>query len=1482
MEEHKAERQQRNMVQRIDGRMVNAGARRGMLIVCATGCCCGRTERGFAPVPTDLYHEEWERRKLRNKVHLNQGGCLGPCPLANVTMLLLDGRPYWFHSLNDDALILALYDYVEMLLAVDHHVAPPTILTPHLFNGFNWDGAAIQPSGMTMTTAGNMAQNGHGAGKTPAFPGQQSLAEQTPATNIVILTQTDTDLLALAQAQSMLPTEFAPLRMAHVGRLPDDAAVDALLSELLPTAAVVVALLHGARSFPHGLEQLRAWAEAIGGFLLCLPAVEALDPDLMARSTVGVPLAHLICAYFQAGGVVNLVNGLQCLSDHLLLTGWGYENPSELPRHGIYQPAAACDEGDGCSCCASNATLPPTITLQTLSNVAQPTVGVLFYRAHLLSGNTAFVDAILNELNARGIQGRAVYTQSLKECDANGIPSALNLLRAAEQLDAIISTLSFALGDLDQATASTQESILQQIGVPIIQAITASSPREQWLRSGRGLGPLDTAMNVAIPEFDGRIIGVPVSFKEQTEATGAARYVPDSERIQRLVGIVQRQIALRRKPNAQKRIAFVFTNSSAKAQRVGNAVGLDAPASLLRLLERMKNEDYTIGELPLSSDQLLFDLIDRCSYDQTWLTEAQLARAYPIPGETYETWFAELPKMRRIDMAQQWGEPPGKAYFHDDALRIPGIEFGNIFVALQPPRGYDMDVNAIYHRPDLPPPHNYYALYRWLREEWRADAIVHVGKHGTLEWLPGKGVGLSSDCYPDQFLADLPLIYPFIINDPGEGNQAKRRNHAVIVDHLTPPMTSAGSYGGLAELAQLVDEYYQMEQLDPAKLPLLQRQIWETIQNNRLDDDLRYLLRADHGDHSHSWDGTFLEDGTPTAFAELAGPQVAHLLEDIEGYLCELTGAQIRDGLHILGTLPTGEALVELLYHLLKLPNLQIPSLPAAVAAYYGEDWAALQERPGERRAVDESSLLGQLHAGKAGTELRTNADAIAWLESQSKALLRALDRQGWTTQEIDHLIVTTLGTGSLAHPSNTIAQITAVLCFAADQIMPRLHTGAHDEIANLMAALAGRYVPAGPSGAPTRGMAHVLPTGRNFYACDPRSLPSMAAWQVGQGLADDLIMRYRREHGDYPASVGISIWGTSAIRTAGDDIAQVMALLGVRPTWQVENRRITGVEVIPLAELGRPRIDVVCRISGFFRDAFPHLITLLDQAFQAVMCLDEPPEENFPRHHALAAEARLALEGREPEQAQQEARYRVFGCAPGSYGAGILPLIDAGNWANDADFAEVYLTWGGYAYTSQQQGVMARAAFATALSSVQVATKNQDNREHDIFDSDDYLQFHGGMIATIRALTGKNPARYFGDSSNPARPRTRDLREEARRVYRSRVVNPKWIESMKRHGYKGGLELAATVDYLFGYDATAQVLDDWMYEGVVNAYLRDEELQQFFADSNPWAWQAVAERLLEAIERGLWHDPNPLDEQLLKAAKAFGLEALQQRQIVS
>jgi cobaltochelatase CobN len=406
-------------------------------------------------------------------------------------------------------------------------------------------------------------------------------------------------------------------------------------------------------------------------------------------------------------------------------------------------------------------------------------------------------------------------------------------------------------------------------------------------------------------------------------------------------------------------------------------------------------------------------------------------------------------------------------------------------------------------------------------------------------------------------------------------------------------------------------------------------------------------------------------------------------------------------------------------------------------------------------------------------------------------------------------------------------------LRWVCDRLVPALHR-TPDELARLLHGLDGGYVPAGPSGAPSRGMAHVLPTGRNFYAVDPKSVPSPRAWDVGRRLADELVARHVAEDGAVPETVGLVIWGTAAMRTHGDDVAEVLALLGVRPRWHDESGRVAGIEPIPLAELGRPRIDVVVRISGFFRDAFPGLVQLIDDAVALVAALDEPAEVNHVRAHA----------GDDP---------RVFGPAPGGYGSGILPLLESGEWSGDDDLAAVYLAWSGYAYGRRGFGVPAADAMRRRFSAIRVAVKNQDNREHDIFDSDDYLQDHGGMVATVRALTGDDPKAWFGDSADPARPRVRSLAEEAARVVRSRVVNPKWIAAMERHGYKGAFELAATVDYLFGYDATTHVVEDWMYERVTGAYVADPEVRKFFERSNPWALRAITERLLEAHERGFW-----------------------------
>ena len=1403
----------RQRVTRADGRTINVVRKRGHLSYCFHGCCCGRTDKGYNAAPVDTYKEEWTRRKMRNQVHLTKSGCLGPCTLNNVAHLVFDGHDVWFHSVNDAWLVVAIFGYIEAMLEADGYLPVPPELVEYTFNYYTWDAA------------------------TGAGAGQEQAADITTPDELhgfALLSHADTDLLNLRAAKETLPDDFGPVTGALLGGIRNDAQMTALLQGDVGKAEVVIARLHGKFSTIPGMERLLAHARKAGQTLLFISGANEPDPELARLSLAPAHTLDTALAYLAASGWQNTRELLLSLSDTLRMTGYGANPPLALPEHGIYHPQ-----------------LPENATLEDwerFRDPQRPAVGLLFYRAHALSGNTAFIDTLIETLDEAGADALPVFTTSLKDVDAAGDPKAFALLRPA---DVLISTLSFAMGEVNAGgitAAGENVSALARLGAPVEQGITLGGGRGPWETSARGLNPLDTAMNVAIPEFDGRIISVPFAFKEQDGEV--RRQVADPERTERLAGIALRLARLRHRPNFEKRLAFVFTNSTSKASQVGNAVGLDSAASLLRVLNALKAEGYDVGELPESSDELMHELIERSNYDQTVMTPGQLAKAaVRIPAAQYGVWFTELPASQQRRMKEQWGEAPGKAYVHEGRICLAGMTFGKVFVALQPPRGYGMDADAIYHTPDLPPTHHYHALYRWLREPqvlggFGADAMIHLGKHGTLEWLPGKGVGLSEKCFPDSLLGDLPLFYPFVINDPGEGTQAKRRAHATILDHLPPPLTRADTYGPLAELAALVDEYYQLELLDPSKLPLLQGQIWELVQQTNLGTDLGTMLRRDHGDHVHEWDETETEDGIPTTIAEMSGPDVAHLLEDIDGYLCELGAAQIRDGLHTLGQPPQGEQLPEMLRALTRLANAGVPGLHAGLAGVLGLDLQALLDTPGQRREAD--TVLNNL----AGRPVLTNGDALELLDELSLHLYQTLQERQFNPAALPEVLALTLGVrdsyGTLPH----------TLEYACHELNPNLGR-TNEEIEHLLAGLSGRYVPAGPSGAPSRGQAHILPTGRNFYAVDPRAVPSQVAWTVGQNLAREVLERHLKEtEGQYPEHVAISVWGTSNMRTQGDDLAEVFALLGVKPVWHPQSRRLEDVKLVPLDELGRPRIDVTVRISGFFRDAFPHLIALLDEAFTLTMHADEDPEHNFPRKHYLA-ELKGRLADLPPEEAEARAMYRVFGSAPGTYGAGILDLIQEGNWQTDADFAKVFVNWGGYAYTAAEAGTDAREDFRARLSQTQLVLHNQDNREHDIFDSDDYLQFFGGMMASVRHLSGVQPRGYFGDSANPERARVRDLKEEALRVYRSRVVNPRWLSGIRRHGYKGGLEQTATVDYLFGFDATADLAHDFMYEGVAQAYALDRENQEFLKQSNPWALNAIATRLLEAEGRGMWQ-PQP------------------------
>jgi cobaltochelatase CobN len=1161
---------------------------------------------------------------------------------------------------------------------------------------------------------------------------------------VALLSTSDTDLLS-ARASGA----------AYVWANPSRAS-DEELSAVVEDAALVVVRLLGS---PHDLWPGLAAVRERGTPLVVLGGELQPSAELMEHSTVPVGVAADAHRYLAEGGPANLRRLHAFLSDTVLLTGEGFEPPEAVPLWGFAERDVQ----------------------RTSADASLPRVGILYYRAHEAGGNAAFAHALADAVDAtgRGV-GVPVFAGSLRSAPDE-------LYEALGGLDALVVTVLAAGGSVPASAGAGGDDEawdverMAALDVPVLQGLCLTSSRAEWEASEDGVTPLDSASQIAIPEFDGRIITVPFSFKE-IDRDGLPRYVADAERCARLAGIAVNHARLRHVPNGRKRIAVVLSAYPTKHSRIGNAVGLDTPRSAVRLLRRLREEGYDLGapgDLPgldLPDDQeagdaLIHAVIAAGGQDEEWLTSGQLTDAHVrITAEEYAAWTADVPSVLREAMTEAWGPAPGRLFVNEAGeIVLAALRAGNVVVLVQPPRGFGENPVAIYHDPSLPPSHHYLAAYRWLENGFGADAVVHLGKHGSLEWLPGKNAALSAACATDAALGAMPLVYPFLVNDPGEGAQAKRRAHATVVDHLIPPMARAESYGDIARLEQLLDEHANIASMDPAKLPAVRGEIWSLMRAAELHRDLGLEQRPD----DEEFDDFLLH---------------------VDGWLCEIKDAQIRDGLHVLGEAPAGEARVNLVLAILR------------AAQVWGGVGGAV---PGLRTAL--------------GLKDEERLETVDQVEARARELVERMEAAGWDP-----------AAAAALHDDPGVRQ---VLEFAAEQVVPRL-ARTTQELDHVVHALAGGYVPAGPSGSPLRGLVNVLPTGRNVYTVDPRAVPSRLAWQTGQAT------------GTYPESVGLSVWGTSAMRTSGDDVAEVLALLGVRPEWDEASRRVSRLEVVPPEELGRPRIDVTVRISGFFRDAFPHVVAMLDDAVRLVAALDEPDERNYVRAHARAD---LAVHGDE-----RRATTRIFGSAPGSYGAGILQLVESGSWRDVRDLAEVYTAWGGFAYGRGLDGVPAAEDMRANYRRIKVAAKNIDSAEHDIADSDDYFQYHGGMIATVRALTGADPKAYVGDSTTPDAVRTRTLAEETARVFRARVVNPRWIAAMRRHGYKGAFELAATVDYLFGFDATAGVVHDWMYEKLAAEYVLDEETQEFLRRSNPWALHGIVERLHEAAERGLWAEPDP------------------------
>ncbi|MFD1332848.1 cobaltochelatase subunit CobN, partial [Methylopila musalis] len=1101
--------------------------------------------------------------------------------------------------------------------------------------------------------------------------------------------------------------------------------------------------------------------------------------------------------------------------------------------------------------------------------------------------DVAPIDALVDALAARGLGALPVFVSSLKEAAAAAF---VRETFAAAGPAVVLSATAFAVS---KPGAAWQGSPLDSADAPVLQVALAGMDRATWEASPRGLGARDLAMAVALPEIDGRVFSRAIGFKtagrfDPATETEIVAFEAAEDRIAFVAELAANWAALRATPREARKVALILANYPTGAARLANGVGLDTPESAAVLLAALRDAGYAAGGAPETGAEVVAAmtaaLTTSCVREGREKTEtppsscpgegrdpdtltAQNDRhgadsdlpeneAVPGPGlrrdrdeaaapshsndgeqssdallplAAYARFLAALPDAARKRIAARWGAAESDPSFDAAAggFRLALRRYGHVVLGVQPSRGFDVDPKAAHHDPDLPPPHGHLAFYVWLRETFGAQVLVHVGKHGNLEWLPGKALALSSECYSELALGPLPHVYPFIVNDPGEGAAAKRRTSAVIVDHLTPPLARAEGTAALREVETLVDEYAEAQGLDPRRAATLGREILARAASLGFDRDCGFSIADDPDD----------------------------ALTKLDAFLCEVKELQVRNGLHVFGRSPTGAKRAELLAALVQAPRGPRPgdaSLTRALGLDLGfagfdllaDDLAARWDGPRPAALADISDDPWRSHGD---TLERLERLALTLVETATGALQPSCP----ATPGIHDVRARSASPAEIADArdrlghdgadSSAYPAASAVLRELREVVAPRVDASGAAEIDGFLRALDGRFVAPGPSGAPARARLDALPTGRNFFALDPRSAPTEAAWRLGRAAADTLCRRHYQDHGEWPKRLALSAWGTANMRTGGDDIAQALALLGVAPQWEAGSSRVVGLVPLTLAELKRPRVDVLFRISGFFRDAFPFQIDLIDEAVRLVGALPEDAEAN-PVAVRLAAEAEAGRAG-----------HSVFGARPGAYGTGLAPLLDQGAWETRDDLGRAYLAASGFAYAQGVEGAPDREALEVMARDVDGVVQTQDAREFDLLDSDDVHEFAGGLSAAIETLRGTAPALYHLDTSRMETPVVRTLKDEIALVMRARATNPKWIAAMREHGHKGAAEMLATVTNLSGFAATTDAVGSHQFDALYDAYLGDEATRGFIADANPAALAAMARAFLEAERRGFW-----------------------------
>ena len=1136
--------------------------------------------------------------------------------------------------------------------------------------------------------------------------------------------------------------------------------------------------------------------------------LECTDDDVMDNFRYmfkGSDEDHLRCvAYLTLGGDENLGSLIRWA---IRSAGADIEVPDPIhpPAQGIYYPGRESIDFES--------------YIDSL-DPSKPNIGIFFYQRQWLSGNKGNADGLIRAVEALGANPVPVfmYATESKVAGAIGTKRVLreHLTRDGRPiLHAIIETMSFSqvvVTNPGDGGEIEMDNFFQSYGVPVIQSMAANADRERWQGDINGLSPAEIAYDIAHPEFDGQIISTICATTERQE-NGTYLYEPVEDRAMRVAETAVRWAKLRMKADPDRKVAILLYMYPPKTANAGGASGLDTFQSVVDLLHVMKNSGYRVKGIPETAKELTDMLLAGLTNDSTWISDDSMIRRSvdTVSPGTYETWFKGIGSAgERI--VEGWGKPPGDVCTARGCICIPGKVFGNVFVGFQPDRG--RDIQSDYHDPLIVMPHQYLAYYRWLKEVFGADAVIHVGTHGTLEWLPGKSVALSDGCCPDYVLDSLPDIYPYIIGNPGEGIQAKRRAAAVIVDHMIPAMVRSGGYDEIDEAEAAVQNYMSalaQGQLD--KIELIRVKLRSIVADLELYNDLKMAPDCSDADFDSKVDALY-------------------------DYITDVKENLIKDGLHILGHVPEGKRLEEMVYSLTRLDNGDVPSMRGSVATAMGLALEPLIEDPS---AIDPSTG-------------RLNGELLREVEEATESLISRF-------AEADFDLRGCTSIASELYPKDN-CDLMDCLFFVCHRLVPSIRRMG-DEIGSVMAGLRGEYIEPGPSGCPTRGRAQLLPTGKNFYSLDPDSVPWQSSWEIGVRMADQMLERYITEHGGYPRSVGIVVWATDTMKTGGDDIAYILWLMGLRPVWTGYGGKVIDLEVIPVSELGRPRIDVTLRISGLFRDTFPNLVNLIDGGVRRIADLDESDEDNYLRANLREDIVKSMAEGLPEEEAREDALIRIFGDAPGSYGSGTNILIRTADWKDVSDLGGIYRSYGEYAYGLGRKGERRSDAFLRMLSRMDVTVKNSTSREYDMLDNDDVYNDLGGLNAAVRSARGKMPASYIGCSADSKNLKTRTIDEEGRFIFRSKIMNPKWVDGLKEHGFKGAQEISDMAEYVFAWDATSDIIDPWMYQGIADKFLFDEENSQWLREANPYAMYETTAWLLQAIGRGMWEPDDETRESL-------------------